>query len=353
VRLGEHHKSSNSSSSNEGNTSNDHERQGPGGQQGDNGERSLLSSVREVVVSGVHVVEGSSVVHSDQTSIEVLRSLVELVTVVGVSVDSCLVLVVGSQQSSHCGAVGLSNHGHCKSEISSIEQWGVGSEPSSTGGNRVSQRDNLNHVASVSLVSTLTSISSWVGVATGPLEVDVVSDSALEVIGDKVVLSAWVGLDDVTSLSSNVKVKDSVGRENSRRSGSDVEHVRSILEGSSKLRGINSQSRVLSTGIHGWVLSDWGVGGTIHGVVNESSIWSVSRCSQISSRNVVSNSEGTVAVIVGNAREILGEGESPVVEVVVTSISSISEMVISGEGCNNTVWGGDVVWCNLSPGQAG
>jgi hypothetical protein len=92
-------------------------------------------------------------------------------------------------------------------------------------------------------------------------------------------------------------------------------------------------------------------GSSVHGPVNESSIGSVSVLTQISSGDVVSNSEGTVAVIVSNARQFISEGESPVVKVVVTSVTSVSKMVVSCKRGKNAVWGRDSVRCDFSPDQ--
>jgi len=262
-----------------------------------------LSSVREVVVSGVHVVEGSGGVHSDQTSIEVRRSSVQLHAVLLILLNSSSVVVVLGQEFSHGEASGLSEHGHVVSQFSGIEQCSVGSQPSSSGGKRVSHVGNLDHVGSISLISSFSGISSGVSVASGPLEVDVISNSAFKGIGDEVVFGGGVGLDDVSSLSSDVKVEDSVSRGDSAGSRSDVEHVRSIFEGSSELRSIDGHGEVGTSGFEGRIGSD-GRSNSVHVPVNESSGWVVSVGTQIGGGNVVSDSESTVAVIVGNAREI-------------------------------------------------
>jgi len=160
----------------------------------------------------------------------------------------------------------------------------------------------LDDIGSVSLISSLSCISSGVGVTSGPLEVDVISLSHRQVIGDEVVLSGWVGLHDVSSLSSNVQVENSVGVENSRGSGSDVEHVRSILKGSSELRSVDGHGEVGTSSLEGWVLGDWR-SSSVHVPVDESSVGSVSIDTQISGGNVVSDSESTVAVVSTDAWE--------------------------------------------------
>jgi len=329
VRFSVQHESGNSASHNECSCSNDNQGQGPGGQQGLHNKHTFLSSVGEIVISGVHVVESSSVVHLDQTSIEVLVCFVQLVTVVSGSVDICLVATILSQQLSHGLAIGLSNGRKPESQTCSVEERGVGGQPGFWGWGVGIERNHLNHVGSVSLVSSFSSVSSGVGITTSPLKVDIISSSDGQIVGSEIIFSGGGSLDHVASLSSDVEVENSVGGQDSRRSGSDVEHEGSVLEGSSKLRGINSQSHVGSTCVHCWVLSDGGISGTVGGVVNESSIRSVSVGAQVSSGNVVSDSECTIAVVTGNAREILCKRKSPVVVVGVESITSISKEVIS------------------------
>jgi hypothetical protein len=129
-----------------------------------------------------------------------------------------------------------------------------------------------------------------------------------------------------------------------------VEHERSILEGSSELRGIDGEGHVGTGGFVGGVLHD-GRGLSVHVPVNESSIGSVSVDSQIGGGNVVSDSESTVAVVVSNASKVRRGGESPVVLVGVTSISSVSEEVISGEGSLDAIGSGNSVSGDFSPVQ--
>jgi len=78
VRLGVEHQESGSTSNSEEDSSNNDYGNGPGWQQSINVDNSLLISVREVVVSGVHVVESSSEIHLEDSSIERLSSSVQL-----------------------------------------------------------------------------------------------------------------------------------------------------------------------------------------------------------------------------------------------------------------------------------
>jgi len=133
VRLGVHHQSSDSSCQNKSSSSHKHQSQSPSWQQWLNIQNSLLSSVGEVVVSGVHVVESSSGVHHDESSIKVLRSRVELHAVLDVLLDiSCIVVVLG-QEGSHGETVSLSNHCKVISELGSVKEGSVLRDPHLSG----------------------------------------------------------------------------------------------------------------------------------------------------------------------------------------------------------------------------
>jgi hypothetical protein len=69
------------------------------------------------------------------------------------------------------------------------------------------------------------------------------------------------------------------------------------------------------------ILSNRGVGG-IAGPVNESSVGSVTVGTQIGSRDVVSESENTVAVVLLDARFIMSSGHGNVDGVIKTVVTS-------------------------------
>jgi len=213
VRLGIEHGSSNSSSTDEEDRSNDHHGNSPCWQKWGNEEGSLLISVCEAVVSGVHVIVISSCVHLDGTSIEVWAGSIKLVAIEDIIID-----VVGSGlELSHVEASLLSQLSKVNSGIGISEQDGssVGSDPSISGwfGGRLG--NHLDKVSSVSSVGSFSGISCWVGVASSPLEVDIISNSGVQPLWNKVVFSGWVGLDDVSSLSSDVQVENTGNRANS------------------------------------------------------------------------------------------------------------------------------------------
>jgi len=333
MRLGIEHQASNTSRSNEeGSTSRD-DSNSPLGEERNNVELSLLISVREVLVSGRHVVEFSSQVELDQTSIEVLASRVELHAVLDILFNGVLVVVVLGQQFLIGKAVSLSQHSHPDSEFLGLEHGSVRGHPFVGGGVRGSIVFDLNDIGSVSLIGTFTSVTSGVSVTSTPLEVDVVTNTSVQLGRSEVVFSGRISLDDVSSLSSDVDVEDSSSSLDSTRTRSNVIDVRSVLEGSSELRSIQSQlmgSTILSEDL---IILDGGVL-SVGSPVNESSIGSVSVGTKIGSRDVVSQSHGTVAVVLANALLVLLSGESNVDSVQV-SLRTRSQMILSGPGSLN------------------
>jgi len=312
VRLGIEHGSSKTSGSQEETSTNTNNNGGPDGEEWGNNDLTLLSSVGEVVVSGAHVPEGSGLVHSNKSSIEVRRSGVELHAVGGISLNGVLVVVVLLLQVGKGETVGLSEHAHPLAEIRRFEERRVLLDPGIRSGHGGIKVRDLNHVASVSLGSSFSCISGWVSVTSSPLEVDVVSRTSSEEGGDKVIFGGGVSLDNVSSLSSNVQVEDSLKSRDSRGSGSNVEHVRSVLEGSSELRGINGKRNIESVLGNIGILGDGGVGSVV-GPVNESRVGSVSTASSnVVGGDIVSDSHDTVAVIVLDAGHIGCRGKSPV-----------------------------------------
>jgi len=300
VRLGIEHQTSNSSRSNKEGSSSGDKSNSPRRQQGNDVELSLLISVRELMGSGGHVVEVSSQVELNQTSIEIGLSSIQLHAVLNVLFDIVFVVVVLGQQFFIGEAVSLTQHGHSQSQSLGLEHSSVRRDPSIRSGLGGRHVRDLDDVASISLVSSFSGITSGVGVATSPLEVNVITNSGIQESRNKVHFGGGESLDDVSSLSSDVNVEDSGSVLNTTGTRSEVISVRSVLEGSSELSGINGQlmrSTILS---NNGVFLDRGVG-SVGSPVNESSIGSVSVGTQIGSGDVVSQSESTVAVGFGNA----------------------------------------------------
>jgi len=217
---------------------------------------------------------------------------------------------------------------------------------------------DLSNVGTVSLVSSFSGISSRVCVTSSPLEVNVVSNTDVQFLRNEIILSSRVSLDNVSSLSTNVQVPYSgAGRNAGLAFGFDVEDVRSVLEGSAEL-----------VSVHGHLHDSWWGCGNIgeHVVVdrgsssvvfpvNEVGRWVVSVKSssifsvvKISGRDVVSQSQNAVAVVVGNARKVRSSGKGPVV-VIVVSTQAVSEVVVSREGGNNAIRGWQSRVRNVGP----
>jgi hypothetical protein len=281
-----------------------------------------------VVVSGGHVVESSLVLHLLKTSVKVWSwGSIEEHAVSDVLFSFSVVTTVGSQELSVVEATSLVQISHALSDVLVREELGVGVQPLVGGWVVLVGIGSLDNVRSIGLVSSFSGISSRVGVTTGPVEVNVVVDFDIQVRWSEVVFSGWVSLDNVSSLSSDVQVEDSGILWYILWSVLDVEDGRSVLEGSSVLSGINSQKEVESFDLDDVVLVNRGLG-SVFVPVNEFLVWSVSVSSEISSGNVVSDSEDTIAVVSRNATFFRRRWQSPVKEVVVDSIS-VSKMVFS------------------------
>jgi len=208
VRLGVEHHSSDTSGSSEKNSTSDNNSNSPVREKRDDVDSSLLISVREVVVSSAHVEERSGLVHLEDSSIVVVKSGIELSAVLDILLSVSSIVSVGGEDLSSGKAVLLVKSGERNSGSSVLDEdlLGVGRDPSIGDGVCVIGVDDLNVVGSVSLISSFSSISSGVSVASSPLEVNVISDSGIEILGDEIVLGGRVSLNNVATLSSNVQV---------------------------------------------------------------------------------------------------------------------------------------------------
>jgi hypothetical protein len=274
------------SSSNHGRTSkedgsDDDDGNSPSGQKVGDDDDSLLVSVGEVVISRRHEALHSGGVLLVQSSVKVGGSSVELLAVLYV----LLIVGVGI-------AVDLVQSGERVSQRGRIEEGRVSSvdELSVLEGGRGVVFD-LDDVGSIGLVLSFSGISCGVVVASHPLEVDVISLSHFQVVGDEIVLDRGISLYDISSLSSDVKVEDSGGVGDSRRSSNDSERMRSVLEGSSVLGSVQSQGQVdvfdRDGGVVGQNSREFLGIISIFGRIGEF----LSESNDVSGRNVVSDSE--------------------------------------------------------------
>jgi len=211
VRLGIKHGTSNSSGSNKEDSSGNNNSNSPVREEGDNVDDSLLISVSERVISGGHVVISSSSVHLEDTSVKIVSGGVELSTVSNILFSIALIVSVGGKDLISSKAVLLVKSGKSDSSGGVFDEdlLRVLADPSISDGESIVGVDDLDVVRSIGLILSFSGISSWVSIATSPLEVDIISDSSVKVLRDKVVLNSGVSLDNVTSLSSDVQVEKS------------------------------------------------------------------------------------------------------------------------------------------------
>jgi len=122
VSLSVEHETSDSSSSDEKNGSGNDQRDSPCGEERDDVDGSLLITVGEVVVTSVHEVERSSSVHLENSSVEVLRSSVELSAVLNIFFGVSSVVSVGGEELSSSEAVGLIEGGELNSSRGGLDE---------------------------------------------------------------------------------------------------------------------------------------------------------------------------------------------------------------------------------------
>jgi hypothetical protein len=164
---------------------------------------------------------------------------------------------------------------------------------------------------------------------------------------DEVVFNRRIHLDNVSSLSTDVQVEDSGSVRNLAGSWLDVEDVRSVLESTSELSGIQSKLVGKTILFDDRVVLDRR-GFSILGPVNESLVGSVSIGSKVIGRNVVSDSENAVAVILLDAFLFVAGRESPV-EGVGNSTTAVSEVVVTRERSLNASRSRNTPRLDLSP----
>jgi len=339
-----------SGSSQEENGTKNNKNDGPDWQKVGNNKASLLVSVGEVVVSGRHVVKASSELHLVDSTIKVFLGMVQLHAILLVLFSRVFIVSVLSQKGFETLAfIGVTDwliqHSHSLSGISIREKGTVVLQPLVRDWVALGETSNLNNVGSVGLGSSFSSISSGVLVASSPLEVNVVVSVNVQIIGNKVVFSGGIGLDDVSSLSTHVQVVNLGTVGNRIRSLLDQKDVRSILEGSAKLAGINSQLMGLVVLFLDFVLLDRGEK-SILGRISEVSSWGV--INSIQSGDVVSESQNTSGTI------HIRFGKGPVVGVVVSKIiSTISKVVFSVLRSSDAFRGSNSVAGNGDPFVSG
>jgi len=312
-----HVSDSESETDQEESSSNAQEDERPGRKEGLDVDDSLLGTVGEVVVASAHVVVGASLLDSDETSVPVSRGRIQLHAVLVVLLGSLSVAVVLFQELLPVQALGgvalvLTEVGHLVSLRRVAEEEGgiLGRD-----GVVVAGVGHLDNVRAVSASLAFSVVVGWVGVASSPLHVDVISGAGIKNLRDKVVFNGRINLHNVASLSSDVEIEDTGGVRNSGGSGANGEDVCSILEGSSGLSGVEGHGVVASHIAKARILDDRGVLLSVERTVDRGAPWVV-----VSSGNVVTNTKRAVLLnVVGN---------SPVVPTGIASVG-IAEMVVT------------------------
>lgn len=217
---------------------------------GGNNEHTLLGAVGEVVVTGGLVVEGTSAIHLDQTSIEIgALGTIELRAIL------CIVVIVGVGIRVAIGGI-LINVGHASAECLAVKHVLLNSFIAGTKGDVRVKVGNLHDVRTISSSKTLSGVAIRIGVASSPLEVNVVSFFNVESVRSEIIFRCWIGLHNVTALSTHVEIVDLVSFGDTLGSGGDTEHVGTILEGSSILSSVKRKSQGLILHSHGLVVLD-------------------------------------------------------------------------------------------------
>jgi len=265
-----HTKSDNTNTDEAGGTSaNNRERERRQG--GHDVDGSLLRSVGEVVVTSAHVLVGTRNAHGNEATVVISVGSVLLLAVLDVRVLTVSVggavqseeLVLAKAAASLGGVVadsGLVNVGEVEGG-GRVDQGDRGDRHGNVGPTvRESIIGKLDNVGAISLVSALTGVTSRVGIRASPLEVNVISQANLHVVGDEVVLGGRVGLDNVATLAANVQVEDTGSRSNTSRALNNEEAVGAVLEGTTVLGGVQGKGEVAEISIVIETVHDGGVG---------------------------------------------------------------------------------------------
>lgn len=334
----------NDGTTDETSTTNANESNTPPGNERVDSQLSLLRSVGEVVVTGGVVVPSASVGHLDDTTVEVSRTSVQLVAVTNVLVGIDLTasdLVLG--QAAVLGVESVAPHGGLTNVSEALHDV-TRQEGLLVEGGRVVTTTLVtlqdDEVVTISLVSTFTSSIGLVEVATSPLEVDVVTLVDLQVVGSEVVLSGGVALNDVTTTTTDVQVDDTARERQVSRAGLDAEDVRSVLEGTTVLVGVESQGVVPVTNNDDGVLLDRGVLVVVTGINHISVALNVLPSIVVTRGDVVTETEDAVLTLVSRGQS----GDDPTVDVG-HARASVAQVVVS------VPFGGDAVRSSNTPSR--
>jgi hypothetical protein len=342
VSLGPPDEQGDNSTTDKAGTTNGNKCNTPPGNQGVDGDLSLLRSVGEVVVTGGVVVPSASVGHLNDTSVKVGRTSVQLVAVANIFVLIDLAAgdlflgqaaVVGVEGiAPHLGLTDVSKvlHSLDRQEGLLIESSGVVATA------LIASQDDK--VVTISLVGTLTGSVGLVEVATSPLEVHVVTLVDLQVVGSKVVLDSGVALHNVTTTTTHVQVDDTTAERQVGRTRQDAEDVRSVLEGTTVLVGVEGQGVVKITNDDDRVVLDGRALVVVARIDHVLATLDVSPSIVVTRRDVVTETEDAVLTLFRRGQS----GDDPAVDVG-HARARVTQMVVS------VPLGGDAVGSSNAP----
>lgn len=349
--------STNETSTTDGDTS-----ESDGGQELGDLDGHLVRAVGEVVVTSGHEVESTGGLGALSTSVEEGRGHVEVVAVLEVLV---VVVVVASSGGIGLAAASLTVSGTDARliKVSQLEGKGRGEDFHLLDLARVvgAGLEGLGvqgyQVGAIVLVTSVTGLVGSVVVGTSPLEVDVISASDLEMGGSEIILNTRVALNDVSTTSTDTQVEDTCSRLDVSRALHDLEGMRTILEGTTELVGVDVQSQVtlltsiVETEVHVGIVGHRGLILSIERSINHLSLLLIDMGETIviTRRNVVTDTESAGGILL-----ILIEinvGDDPLVGLSHngTADVDVTKMVITRLGRGEALRSSDTPALNLNP----
>lgn len=332
----------------------------------------LLRAVGEVVVTSRHEVEGTSGTGANNTSVVKGLGLVEVVAVLAVLL---VVVVVVIRRGIGLAAVGIISSLTSVSAdaglvlVGQLEGMGglenlhvlnavrvVGASISEG----ILLVEDGNQVGTILLVTSISGLVGGVVVGSSPLEVDVVSTGDLEVVGSEIVLDTRVALDNVSTAAANTQVEDTRSGLNVGGTLGDLEGMRAILEGTSKLVGVDVEGEIAEEFLSVDSVVDVGVvgdgrlstGGSVESVVDHLSVSlvDVGKAVVITRRDVVADTENAGGVV-GVVSIVLNLRDDPLVGLSHQRGGDVdvTEMVITRESRSEALRSGDTPLLDLNP----
>eukprot|EP00128_Syssomonas_multiformis_P015729 Colp12_sorted_trinity150504_noHs@30576 len=200
----------------------------------------FLVSVAEVVVTGAHVSVHAILGDLSGPKVEVSGTVVELR-----KLTTKLAVVVDGE------STGISN-GEAQEgnivEVGRVCEHVLAERSHALSGKAlplsVLLSSEHNNVVTVGTTLALAGIVLGVGLATSPLNMDVIAVLQVEVLGHEVVLSTRESLHNVTALASHIQVCNACTSRDTGRSGTNGKAVRAVLESTTILGGVDGEAKL-------------------------------------------------------------------------------------------------------------